>query len=156
MGLQGARLVAGKIRSPPVPGCTACLGILAESCKRADLTLSRSAEAASDTSTRGENTGEMRDEGGRKGGETLPVTASPRALQAARRKCGSSIVKFAGVVHLATSGSGNFDCYYNETPPRGTTEVIGPRPSFRFVERSVRRRYGNSLMCEDGDKIESR
>lgn len=70
MGLQGARLVAGKIRSPPVPGCTACLGILAESCKRADLTLSRSAEAASDTSTRGENTGEMRDEGGREGGDS--------------------------------------------------------------------------------------
>lgn len=42
----------------------------------------------------------------------------------------------------------------------GAAEVIGPRLSFRFVERSVRRprrrRYGNSLMCEDGDKIESR
>lgn len=42
MGFQsGFRLVAGKIRSPPVPGCTACPGILAESCKRADSTLSR-------------------------------------------------------------------------------------------------------------------
>lgn len=48
MGLQSARFVAGKIRSPPVPGSIACLGILAESCKREDLTLSRSVEAASD------------------------------------------------------------------------------------------------------------
>lgn len=57
------------------------------------------------------------------------------------------------LAHTCASSGGNFDCYRNETAPRGTTaEVIGPRPSFRSVERTVRRRYGNSLMRED--KIE--
>lgn len=86
MSLQNARLVAGKIRSPPVLECTACLGILAESCKRADLTLSRSAEAASDTSNRGEKYEGMR-KGGRGGDSSRNcISAGVAGSEAKMRK----------------------------------------------------------------------
>lgn len=162
MGLQSARLVAGKIRSPPVPECTACLGILAESCKREDWTLSRSAEAASDTSdTRGENTrGEMRSErkdgkGGRDSSRNC-ISAGVAGSEAKMRKFYCEVSRSRALGHEWVAETSTVTTMKLRHTELRKSSVPGRHFASSSVRRPHRRRYGNSLMCKDGDKIESR
>ncbi|CAL1683317.1 unnamed protein product [Lasius platythorax] len=153
MGFQSAfRLVAGKIRSPPVPECTACLGILAESCKRADSTLSRLDRGKRYGRDRGEN-GEGARKGKRGGEEDSSrncISAGVAGSEAKMRKFHCEVCRSRALGHEWV-GKLRLLPTTMKPPPHGTAEVIGPRLSFRFVERSVRRRrdavarYGNSF-----------
>lgn len=153
MGARNVRPVAETIQSHPVPGCTACPGILAAPCKHGGELDFKSGLDWRRHENRGE-TGVGGGEGWVKGRSSRDcISAGDAASEAKMRKFYCEVCRSLAHTCAASSG-GNFDCYRNETAPRGTTEVIGPRPSFRSAERTARRRYGNSLMREDGDKIE--
>jgi len=132
MGSQSVRPVAGTIQSHPVPECTACPGILAEPCKHKWTLCSRADSNWPWQQNKGEN-GSW-DKGPPFSWLHLRGRCSQRGENAEVLLWSLSEPR----AHLRHEFGRNFDCYRNETTPRGTPEVIGSCPSFRSIERTAR------------------
>jgi len=146
MGSQSVRPVAGTIQSHPVPECTACPGILAESCKHEWTLCSRADSIGSKIRVR---TGV-----GVKGHPSHDyISAGDATSEAKMRKFYCEVCR--SLAHTCATSSGETSTVtamkLRHAEPRKSSV-----PARHFASSSVppARRYGNSLMREDGDKIE--